>query len=65
VITVGTATLAAFIGAGGLGEPIMVGLQLVDNVRILSGAIPAALLALSVDGVLALVEHWLTPRGLR
>jgi len=63
VITVGTATLAAFIGAGGLGEPIVTGLQLADTRRILSGAIPAALLALVVDGVLALVERGLRPRG--
>ena len=42
VITVGTATLAAFIGAGGLGEPIVTGLQLADSAMILSGAIPAA-----------------------
>lgn len=63
VITVGTATLAAFIGAGGLGEPIVTGLQLADTRRILSGAIPAALLALLVDGALALVERALRPRG--
>ena len=64
VITVGTATLAAFIGAGGLGEPIVTGLQLADTRRILSGAIPAALLALAVDGLLALVERVLQPAGL-
>ena len=46
VLTVGTATLAAFIGAGGLGEPIITGLQLADSRLILSGAVPAALLAL-------------------
>ena len=49
VLTVGTATLAAFIGAGGLGEPIITGLQLADSRLILSGAVPAALLALAVD----------------
>ncbi|HEY4597460.1 MAG TPA: glycine betaine ABC transporter substrate-binding protein, partial [Thermoanaerobaculia bacterium] len=64
VITVGTATLAAFIGAGGLGEPIVTGLQLADSAMILSGAIPAALLALVVDGVLGLVERSLRPAGL-
>ncbi len=64
VITVGTATLAAFIGAGGLGEPIVTGLQLADTRRILSGAVPAALLALAVDGLLALVERVLQPAGL-
>lgn len=63
VLLVGTATLAAFIGAGGLGEPIITGLQLADTRRILSGAIPAALLALLVDGFLALVERLLRPRG--
>ena len=52
VINVGTATLAAFIGAGGLGDPIAAGLALSDTRMILSGALPAALLALLVDGVL-------------
>lgn len=65
VIDVGTATLAAFIGAGGLGEPIATGLALADTRLILSGAIPAALLALIVDGVLARVERWTTPAPLR
>jgi osmoprotectant transport system permease protein len=64
VLTVGTATLAAFIGAGGLGEPIVTGLQLADNRMILSGAIPAALLALLVDLILAAVERKLRPAGL-
>lgn len=64
VITVGTATLAAFIGAGGLGEPIVTGLALDDTRLMLSGALPAALLALIVDGVLALVERWATPAPL-
>ena len=64
VITVGTATLAAFIGAGGLGEPIIAGVQLLDTRRILSGAIPAALLALGVDATLGLLERVLKPRGL-
>lgn len=61
VIDVGTATLAAFIGAGGLGEPIVAGLALSDTRMILSGAIPAALLALAVDAGLALVERWTRP----
>ncbi len=64
VLTVGTATLAAFIGAGGLGEPIVTGLQLASTPRILSGAIPAAALALLVDGGLGLVERAVRPRGL-
>jgi osmoprotectant transport system permease protein len=62
VITVGAATLAAFIGAGGLGEPIVAGLALADTRMILMGALPAAALALAVDGGLALVERWVVPR---
>ncbi|MBI4512830.1 MAG: ABC transporter permease subunit [Gemmatimonadetes bacterium] len=64
VINVGTATLAAFIGAGGLGDPIVAGLALSDTWMILSGAIPAALLALVVDGTLALCERVVKPGGL-
>ncbi len=63
VITVGTATLAAFIGAGGLGQPIVTGLQLADTTIILSGAIPAAALAICVDLSLGAVEGWLRPPG--
>lgn len=65
VINIGTATLAAFIGAGGLGDPIVTGLTVTDVNLILSGALPAALLAMLVDGMLAGVERWATPRGLR
>lgn len=61
VITVGAATLAAFIGAGGLGEPIVQGLALGDTQMILSGAIPAALLAVLVDGCLGLIERSVAP----
>ena len=61
VITVGAATLAAFIGAGGLGEPIVAGLALADTRMILSGALPAAVLALAVDGLLAVVEGLIAP----
>jgi len=61
VIDVGTATLAAFIGAGGLGEPIVAGLALSDTRMILSGSIPAALLAIGVDAGLALVERFKRP----
>jgi osmoprotectant transport system permease protein len=64
VINVGTATLAAFIGAGGLGDPIVAGLALSDNRMILSGAIPAGLLALLVDAALAGAERGVEPRGL-
>lgn len=64
VINVGTATLAAFIGAGGLGDPIVAGLTLSDTRMILSGAIPAAILALVVDGLLGIAERVVTPEGL-
>jgi osmoprotectant transport system permease protein len=61
VVNVGTATLAAFIGAGGLGDPIVAGLTLSDTRMILSGALPAALLALLVDGGLGVVERRIAP----
>ncbi|HSA54437.1 MAG TPA: glycine betaine ABC transporter substrate-binding protein [Gemmatimonadaceae bacterium] len=64
VINVGTATLAAFIGAGGLGDPIVAGLALADTRMILSGAIPAAILAVLVDGLLALTGRLVRPGGL-
>lgn len=63
VINVGTATLAAFIGAGGLGDLIAAGLALSDTRMILSGALPAALLALLVDAALGLCERTVTPGG--
>ena len=62
--TVGTATLAAFIGAGGLGVPIVSGLQLADVHVILSGALPATILALGVDGLLSRIERLVRPQGL-
>jgi osmoprotectant transport system permease protein len=65
VIDVGTATLAAFIGAGGLGEPIVAGLALSDTRMILAGAIPAALLAIAVDASLAMVERAVNVEGRR
>ena len=65
VVTVGTATLGAFIGAGGLGEPIVTGLGLADSRLVLSGAIPAAAMALLVDAVLAAVARALAPAHLR
>jgi osmoprotectant transport system permease protein len=64
VISIGFATLAAFIGAGGLGEPILTGLYLNDTNLILAGALPAAVLALLVDAILGRIEKILTPRGL-
>jgi osmoprotectant transport system permease protein len=57
VITVGVATIAAAIGAGGLGELIFRGLAMVDNGVILAGAIPAAVLALAADIGLGLLEN--------
>jgi osmoprotectant transport system permease protein len=65
VINIGTATLAALIGAGGLGEPIISGLNLNDHVTILEGAIPAALLALLVQFLFDMLDRILIPRGLR
>jgi osmoprotectant transport system permease protein len=62
VITVGVATIAAAIGAGGLGEFIFRGLAMVDNRVILAGAIPAALLALLADGAVGALEKALTRR---
>jgi osmoprotectant transport system permease protein len=61
VINVGTATLAALIGAGGLGDPIVAGLALADTRMVLSGAIPAALLALAVDTLLGACERAVRP----
>lgn len=65
VINIGTATLAALIGAGGLGEPILSGLNLNDHATILQGAIPAALLALLVQWGFDLLDRVLIPKGLR
>lgn len=65
VINIGTATLAALIGAGGLGEPILSGLNLNDHVTILQGAIPAAVLALLVQWMFDLLDRLLIPKGLR
>ena len=65
VINVGTATIAAFIGAGGYGERIVAGLAVNDNVLLLAGAVPAAVLALLIEGGFSLAERWLVPRGLR
>ena len=62
VISVGVATIAAAIGAGGLGEYIFRGLAMVNNRLILAGAVPAALLALLADFTLGLVEKRLRPK---
>lgn len=63
VICVGIATIAAAIGAGGLGEFIFRGLSMVNNDLILAGAIPAAALAIFADFALGLVERRLRPAG--
>ena len=65
VINVGTATIAAFIGAGGYGERIVTGLALNDHAMLLAGAIPAAVLALLIEGGFRAGERWVVPEGLR
>src|SRR5689334_12808340 len=65
VVGVGSATIAAAIGAGGLGEYIYRGLSMVDTTVILAGAVPAALLALTVDGGLLWLERALSRRRRR
>lgn len=64
VINVGTATLAAFIGAGGLGEFIVTGLALNDTGLILKGAIPAAALAIIIEFIFEIMEKFLIPKHL-
>jgi len=61
VLTIGVATIAAAVGAGGLGEFIFRGLALVNNQLILAGAIPAAVLALAADFLLSVLERRLQP----
>jgi len=65
VIGVGTATIAAFIGAGGYGERIVAGLAVNDSRLLLAGALPAAALALAVQWLFELLERWVVPAGLR
>ncbi|HEY4139033.1 MAG TPA: glycine betaine ABC transporter substrate-binding protein [Casimicrobiaceae bacterium] len=65
VINVGTATIAAFIGAGGYGERIVTGLALNDNAMLLAGAVPAAVLALLIEGLFRIGEHLVIPKGMR
>jgi osmoprotectant transport system permease protein len=65
VTCVGIATIAAAVGAGGLGELIFRGVASVDNRLVLAGAIPAALLALGADGLLGLVERRVRVPGMR
>ena len=65
VINVGFATLGALIGAGGYGQPILTGIRLQNYGLIMRGAIPAAVLAIVVQGGFDLLERWLVPAGLR
>ncbi|MFN7085533.1 MAG: glycine betaine ABC transporter substrate-binding protein [Burkholderiales bacterium] len=65
VINVGSATIAAFIGAGGYGERIVAGLAVNDNAMLLAGAVPAAVLALLVQWAFDALERRVIPRGLR
>ena len=65
IINIGTATLGALIGAGGYGQPILTGIRLDDVGLILQGAIPAAVLALLVQGLFELAERWIVPKGLQ
>ncbi|GAA4726874.1 ABC transporter permease [Brevibacillus fulvus] len=65
VMTIGVATLAAFIGGGGLGDLILRGIAMVDSGIILAGAIPAAVLAILFDLALAWTDWRITPKGLR
>ena len=65
VINVGTATIAAFIGAGGYGERIVAGLAVHDHAMLLAGALPAAVLALLVQWTFDRLDRWTIPRGLR
>ncbi len=65
VVNVGTATIAAFIGAGGFGERIVTGLALNDQTMLLAGAIPVAVLALAIQGAFDLLEKRVVPAGLQ
>jgi osmoprotectant transport system permease protein len=65
VINVGAATLGALIGAGGYGQPILTGIRLDDMGLILEGAVPAALLAIGVQGLFEWAERAVVPAGIR
>ena len=65
VINVGTATIAAFVGAGGYGDRIVAGLAVNDSAMLLAGAVPAAVLALLIQTGFDLVERWVSPHGRR
>ena len=65
VYLIGWATLAAYIGAGGLGDYIFSGMTLYQTEFILAGAIPVTLLALLADFLLGKIEDWVTPTGMK
>jgi osmoprotectant transport system permease protein len=65
VVGIGIATIAAAVGAGGLGEYIFRGVATVNNTLILAGALPAALMALLADYGLGRLERVLTPKGMK
>jgi osmoprotectant transport system permease protein len=65
VINVGTATLGALVGAGGLGDPIFTGIRLADTALVLEGALPASLLAVAVQLSFDLADRVVIPAGLR
>ncbi len=64
IVNIGTATVAAAVGAGGLGDPIIGGIQVQNMAYVFEGAVTAALLAVLADALLAAAERGLTPRGL-
>jgi osmoprotectant transport system permease protein len=65
VLTIGIAAIAALIGAGGLGVPIFRGLRNARMDLIVIGGISVSILALLIDGLMALLGRWVTPKGLR
>jgi osmoprotectant transport system permease protein len=65
VQTIGLATLAAYIGGGGLGDLILQGLAMLDTEVLLAGAIPVALLALIAEFLLSRLRGFVVPAGLR
>ncbi len=65
IVSIGTATLAALVGAGGYGAPIVSGLALNDTATILTGAVPAAGMALLAHGLFELLGRWVIPAGIR
>jgi osmoprotectant transport system permease protein len=65
IINVGTATIAAFIGAGGYGQLIAIGYASADNTKLVAGAIAVGILALLVQGAFDLLDRWIVPKGIR